>query len=237
MTHSRSGFFCCYFTMRTLRFSNSGRSPYVLCLTRHQQAVEPGVWSRSRGPTGHIHFLVKGTSEDGSVCPRHGSFSLAAGNIQALGGQSNQLWNLFPPTASEKKSLASRSSVTYHSKVTSWSGSLSSAMRLMPGRQAKDPECRAEVRPVGGDISGISKPGCGISTLLSATCNQILRSLGVWGCVCGFPDGTTYRKPGQGLTVTGNGSGLLFSTKNGRSWNLHLKKQIHFETRQTCFNF
>ncbi|KAH0510243.1 WD repeat- and FYVE domain-containing protein 4 [Microtus ochrogaster] len=46
--------------------------------------------------------------------------------------------------ASEKKSLASRSSVTYHSKVTSWSGSLSSAMRLMPGRQAKDPECRAE---------------------------------------------------------------------------------------------
>ncbi|OBS77771.1 hypothetical protein A6R68_19840 [Neotoma lepida] len=47
--------------------------------------------------------------------------------------------------ASEKKSLASRSSVTYHSKVTSWSGSLSSAMRLMPGRPVKDPECRAEV--------------------------------------------------------------------------------------------
>lgn len=46
--------------------------------------------------------------------------------------------------ASEKKSLASRSSVMHHSKVTSWSGSLSSAMRLMPGRQAKDPECRAE---------------------------------------------------------------------------------------------
>lgn len=46
--------------------------------------------------------------------------------------------------ASEKKSLASRSSVTHHSKATSWSGSLSSAMRLMPGRQAKDPECRAE---------------------------------------------------------------------------------------------
>ncbi|XP_057626452.1 WD repeat- and FYVE domain-containing protein 4 [Chionomys nivalis] len=46
--------------------------------------------------------------------------------------------------ASEKKSLASRSSVTYHNKVTSWSGSLSSAMRLMPGRQVKDPECRAE---------------------------------------------------------------------------------------------
>ncbi|XP_029419907.1 WD repeat- and FYVE domain-containing protein 4 isoform X2 [Nannospalax galili] len=46
--------------------------------------------------------------------------------------------------ASEKKSLTSRSSVTYHSKATSWSGSLSSAMRLMPGRQVKDPECRAE---------------------------------------------------------------------------------------------
>uniref|UniRef100_A0A8C2MGP4 WD repeat and FYVE domain containing 4 n=1 Tax=Cricetulus griseus TaxID=10029 RepID=A0A8C2MGP4_CRIGR len=46
--------------------------------------------------------------------------------------------------ASEKKSLANRSSLTYHSKVTSWSGSLSSAMRLMPGRQVKDPECRAE---------------------------------------------------------------------------------------------
>ncbi|XP_076787562.1 WD repeat- and FYVE domain-containing protein 4 isoform X2 [Arvicanthis niloticus] len=46
--------------------------------------------------------------------------------------------------ASEKKSLASRSSVSQHSKVTSWSGSLSSAMKLMPGRQAKDPECRAE---------------------------------------------------------------------------------------------
>ncbi|KAL6059162.1 hypothetical protein STEG23_008069, partial [Scotinomys teguina] len=45
---------------------------------------------------------------------------------------------------SEKKSLASRSNVTYHSKVTSWSGSLSSAMRLMPGRPVKDPECRAE---------------------------------------------------------------------------------------------
>ncbi|XP_075866345.1 WD repeat- and FYVE domain-containing protein 4-like isoform X1 [Microcebus murinus] len=46
--------------------------------------------------------------------------------------------------ASEKKSLASRSNVTHHSKVTSWSGSLSSAMRLMPGRQVKDPECKTE---------------------------------------------------------------------------------------------
>ncbi|XP_013364246.1 PREDICTED: WD repeat- and FYVE domain-containing protein 4 isoform X3 [Chinchilla lanigera] len=46
--------------------------------------------------------------------------------------------------ATEKKALASRSNVTRQSKVSSWSGSLSSAMRLMPGRQAKDPTCRAE---------------------------------------------------------------------------------------------
>ncbi|XP_025736364.1 WD repeat- and FYVE domain-containing protein 4 isoform X2 [Callorhinus ursinus] len=46
--------------------------------------------------------------------------------------------------ASEKKSLTSRSTVGHHSKVSSWSGSLSSAMRLMPGRQAKDPECKTE---------------------------------------------------------------------------------------------
>ncbi|XP_027627322.1 WD repeat- and FYVE domain-containing protein 4 [Tupaia chinensis] len=46
--------------------------------------------------------------------------------------------------ASEKKSLASRSHVAHHSKVTSWSESLSSAMRLVPGRQAKDPECKTE---------------------------------------------------------------------------------------------
>ncbi|KAM7072689.1 WD repeat- and FYVE domain-containing protein 4 isoform 1-T3 [Molossus nigricans] len=46
--------------------------------------------------------------------------------------------------ASEKKSLASRSSAGHHSRVTSWSESLSSAMRLIPGRQAKDPECKTE---------------------------------------------------------------------------------------------
>ncbi|XP_006897794.1 PREDICTED: WD repeat- and FYVE domain-containing protein 4-like [Elephantulus edwardii] len=46
--------------------------------------------------------------------------------------------------ASEKKTLASRSNVTYHSKVTSWSESLSSAMKLMPGRLVKGPECKAE---------------------------------------------------------------------------------------------
>ncbi|XP_059025625.1 WD repeat- and FYVE domain-containing protein 4 isoform X3 [Mustela lutreola] len=46
--------------------------------------------------------------------------------------------------ASEKKLLTSRSSVGHHSKVSSWSGSLSSAMRLVPGRQAKEPECKTE---------------------------------------------------------------------------------------------
>ncbi|MBZ3885028.1 WD repeat- and FYVE domain-containing protein 4 [Sciurus carolinensis] len=46
--------------------------------------------------------------------------------------------------ASEKKSLASRLSVTHQSKVALWSGSLSSAMKLMPGRQTRDPECKAE---------------------------------------------------------------------------------------------
>ncbi|KAM5235936.1 WD repeat- and FYVE domain-containing protein 4 [Ctenodactylus gundi] len=46
--------------------------------------------------------------------------------------------------ASEKKSLASRSAVTHPSRASPWSGSLSSAMRLLPGRQARDPECRAQ---------------------------------------------------------------------------------------------
>ncbi|KAG8519674.1 WD repeat- and FYVE domain-containing protein 4 [Galemys pyrenaicus] len=46
--------------------------------------------------------------------------------------------------ASEKKSLSGRSNAGHHSKVTSWSESLSSAMRLMPGRQAKDPEYKIE---------------------------------------------------------------------------------------------
>ncbi|EHB02925.1 Protein WDFY4 [Heterocephalus glaber] len=46
--------------------------------------------------------------------------------------------------ASERKSLASHSSILPHSKVSSWSGSLSTVIRLTPGRQAKEPECRAE---------------------------------------------------------------------------------------------
>ncbi|XP_076980769.1 WD repeat- and FYVE domain-containing protein 4 isoform X3 [Tamandua tetradactyla] len=46
--------------------------------------------------------------------------------------------------ASEKKTLGSRSNAASHSKVTSWSGSLSSAMRLIPGRPAKDTEYKPE---------------------------------------------------------------------------------------------
>lgn len=82
---------------------------------------------------------------------------------------------LCPPTASEKKSLAGRSSITHHSKVTSWSGSLSSAMRLMPGRQVKDPECRAEVSlgALSREMSRMSEPRCGVSTVPSDTSNQV----------------------------------------------------------------
>ncbi|CAH7126598.1 Wdfy4 [Phodopus roborovskii] len=74
--------------------------------------------------------------------------------------------------ASEKKSLASRSSITYHSKVTSWSGSLSSAMRLMPGRQVKDPECRAERRK-----SGSIKAAMAWARIRE----QLFGELGLWG--------------------------------------------------------
>lgn len=45
------------------------------------------------------------------------------------------------------------------------------------------------------------------------------------GVYVAFQLGLFVEKPGQGLTLTGNGSGLLFSTKNRRSWNLHLKKK------------
>ncbi|MEJ1276659.1 hypothetical protein NN561_007568 [Cricetulus griseus] len=74
--------------------------------------------------------------------------------------------------ASEKKSLANRSSLTYHSKVTSWSGSLSSAMRLMPGRQVKDPECRAE-RQKSGSIKA--------AMAWARIREQLFGELGLWG--------------------------------------------------------
>ncbi|XP_007478664.1 WD repeat- and FYVE domain-containing protein 4 isoform X2 [Monodelphis domestica] len=46
--------------------------------------------------------------------------------------------------ASEKKMLASKSNTTHQSKASSWSESWSSAMRLIPGRQTKETECKAE---------------------------------------------------------------------------------------------
>ncbi|XP_074152220.1 WD repeat- and FYVE domain-containing protein 4 [Sminthopsis crassicaudata] len=46
--------------------------------------------------------------------------------------------------ASEKKMLASKSNTVNPSKTSSWSESLSSAMRLIPGRQTKETECKVE---------------------------------------------------------------------------------------------
>ncbi|XP_027715064.1 WD repeat- and FYVE domain-containing protein 4 isoform X3 [Vombatus ursinus] len=46
--------------------------------------------------------------------------------------------------ASEKKMLASKSNTVHQSKASSWSESLSSAMKLIPGRQTKETECKAE---------------------------------------------------------------------------------------------
>ncbi|EPQ01428.1 WD repeat- and FYVE domain-containing protein 4 [Myotis brandtii] len=74
--------------------------------------------------------------------------------------------------ASEKKSLASRSNVGHHSKVTSWSESLSSAMRLIPGRQAKDPECKTERRRC-GDVKA--------ARAWARIREQLFGELGLWG--------------------------------------------------------
>ncbi|XP_072483675.1 WD repeat- and FYVE domain-containing protein 4 isoform X2 [Notamacropus eugenii] len=46
--------------------------------------------------------------------------------------------------ASEKKMLASKPNIVHQSKTSSWSESLSSAMKLIPGRQTKETECKAE---------------------------------------------------------------------------------------------
>ncbi|XP_028916530.1 WD repeat- and FYVE domain-containing protein 4 isoform X1 [Ornithorhynchus anatinus] len=51
-------------------------------------------------------------------------------------------WQQF--LASEKKSLASKSSLAHQNKHSSWSESLSSAMKLMPGKNIKEVECKAE---------------------------------------------------------------------------------------------
>ncbi|XP_012889184.1 PREDICTED: WD repeat- and FYVE domain-containing protein 4 isoform X1 [Dipodomys ordii] len=104
--------------------------------------------------------------------------------------------------ASEKKSLASRSSVTHHSKVTSWSGSLSSAMRLVPGRPAKDAECKAEdfvscienYRRRGQEFYAslykdhVQRRRCGHLKAASAWARiqeQLFGELGLWGQMAG----------------------------------------------------
>ncbi|KAM9197870.1 WD repeat- and FYVE domain-containing protein 4 [Dugong dugon] len=103
---------------------------------------------------------------------------------------------------SEKKTLASRSNVTHHSKVTSWSGSLSSAMRLMPSRLAKDPECKAEdfvpcienYRRKGQELYAslykdhVQRRRCGSIKAASAWARikeQLFGELGLWGQTVG----------------------------------------------------
>lgn len=116
---------------------------------------------------------------------------------------------LFLLTASEKKSLASRSNVTYHSKVTSWSGSLSSAMRLMPGRPVKDPECRAEVslEALSRETSQASQnpavvfPLCCLPLVIKSHDLSVFEGVHVASQV-----GPCIEKPGLGLALTGNGS-------------------------------
>ncbi|XP_042636598.1 WD repeat- and FYVE domain-containing protein 4 [Orycteropus afer afer] len=104
--------------------------------------------------------------------------------------------------ASEKKMLASRSNVTHHSKVTSWSGSLSSAMRLMPSRLTKDPECKAEDfvsciennRRKGQELYAslykdhVQRQRCGHIKAASAWARikeQLFGELGLWGQMVG----------------------------------------------------
>ncbi|XP_064125927.1 WD repeat- and FYVE domain-containing protein 4 isoform X4 [Loxodonta africana] len=103
---------------------------------------------------------------------------------------------------SEKKTLASRSNVTHHSKVTSWSGSLSSAMRLIPSRLAKDPECKAEgfvsciesYRRKGQELYAslykdhVQRRRCGRTKAANAwarTKEQLFGELGLWGQTVG----------------------------------------------------
>ncbi|XP_013004069.1 WD repeat- and FYVE domain-containing protein 4 isoform X3 [Cavia porcellus] len=104
--------------------------------------------------------------------------------------------------ASEKKALAGRSNVAPQSKVSSWSGSLSSAMRLMPGRQAKDPACRAEdfvsciesCRRRGQELYAslyrehVQRRRCGnIKAAKAWACirEQLFGELGLWGPAAG----------------------------------------------------
>ena len=66
---------------------------------------------------------------------------LPTGLIQIL-----QAFYLFWPTASEKKLLHNKTGPSLsQSKHNSWSESLSSAIRLMPGRNTKEMTCKSEV--------------------------------------------------------------------------------------------
>ncbi|XP_075384037.1 WD repeat- and FYVE domain-containing protein 4 [Tenrec ecaudatus] len=95
--------------------------------------------------------------------------------------------------ASEKKMLTNRSNI----KVTSWSGSLTSAMRLMPSRLAKDSECKAEdfvscienYRRKGQELYAslykdhVQRQSCGHMKAASAwasTKEQLFGELGLW---------------------------------------------------------
>ncbi|XP_004716310.1 WD repeat- and FYVE domain-containing protein 4 [Echinops telfairi] len=100
--------------------------------------------------------------------------------------------------ASEKKMLTNRSSVTHHSKVTSRSGSLTSAMRLMPSRLAKDSERKAEdfvsciknYRRKGQELYAslykehVQRQRCGhmkAAKAWASTKEQLFGELGLWG--------------------------------------------------------
>uniref|UniRef100_A0A8D0HHU4 Uncharacterized protein n=1 Tax=Sphenodon punctatus TaxID=8508 RepID=A0A8D0HHU4_SPHPU len=55
----------------------------------------------------------------------------------------SKAWQHF--LASEKKTLQSKTAVLTHSKPSSWSESLSSAMKLLPGRNTREMGCKSEV--------------------------------------------------------------------------------------------
>ncbi|XP_037659974.1 WD repeat- and FYVE domain-containing protein 4 [Choloepus didactylus] len=105
-------------------------------------------------------------------------------------------WQLY--LASEKKTLASRPNAAHHSKVSSWSGSLSSAMRLIPGRSVKDPEYRTEdfvsyienYRRKGQELYAslykdhVQRQRCGCIKAANAWARireQLFGELGLWG--------------------------------------------------------
>ncbi|KAM6184858.1 WD repeat- and FYVE domain-containing protein 4 [Rhynchocyon petersi] len=100
--------------------------------------------------------------------------------------------------ASERKSLSSRTNVSHHSKVISWSGSLSSARKLMAGRMVKDPECKAEdfvscienYRRKGQELYAsfykdhMQRQRCGsikAATAWARTKEKLFGELGLWG--------------------------------------------------------